>query len=153
MVPGTDGKTERSCLLKAIFTLLVKRKNYPYYYCSASSWEVFLHCWGKLWILFLPHPTPYPTFISPGGMTKLSRSRQVSSTRLHAMPPIILPSLLWLSLSKQHLLQNPHQCLTLLPNLCSWAPAIEMHDSLTEHTDLRSTPSSLCHCLNVNYTS
>lgn len=68
--------------------------------------EGFNLCWGKLWILLLLHPTPYPTFISPGGMTKPSRSRQVSSTRLHAMPPIIHPSLLWLSPSRQHLLQN-----------------------------------------------
>ena len=107
MVPGTDGKTEHSPLPKTQFLHFLQKGNFiPIIDVFALSWEGFLLCWGKLWIILLPHPTPYSTFISPGGMTKPSRSRQVSSTRLHAMPPIIHPSLLWLSPSKQHLLQN-----------------------------------------------
>lgn len=113
MVPGRDGKTEHSPLPKRLLLHFLQKGSFiPTVVVVALSWEGFLVCWGKL--SFFPHPTPYPTFVSPGGMTKPSRSRQVSSTRLHAMPPIIHPSLLWLSPNKQHLLQN--QPLSLTPS-------------------------------------
>lgn len=107
MVLGIDGKLSITFFQKGNFYTSCKMDFF-------SQLLIFLHCLEKVLFSaeessvysFLPHPTPYPTFISPGGMTKPSRSRQVSSTRLHAMPPIIHPSLLWLSPSKQHLLQN-----------------------------------------------